>query len=47
MHSNMVCHIQDNEDKYIAAELQIKGGIKDNSKVIFIISQPKHTLSHH
>ena len=25
-------------------ELQIRGGIEDNSKIIFLISQPKHTL---
>ena len=24
------------------AELQIRGSIKDNSKIIFLISQPKH-----
>ena len=26
------------------AELQIRGGIKDNSKIILLISQPKHML---
>ena len=26
------------------AELQIRGGIKDNSKIIFLISQRKHML---
>ena len=25
-------------------ELQIRGGIEDNSKIIFLISQSKHTL---
>ena len=26
------------------AELQIRGGIEDNSKIIFLISQQKHML---
>ena len=26
------------------SELQIKGGIEDNSKIIFLISQQKHML---
>ena len=26
------------------AELQIRGGNEDNSKIIFLISQPKHML---
>ena len=28
----------------IISELQISGGIKDNSKIIFLISQQKHIL---
>ena len=28
----------------LRAELQIRGGIKDNSKIIFLISQQKHML---
>ena len=29
---------------YNFSELQIKGGIEDNSKIIFLISQQKHML---
>ena len=44
VHSNMVCHIQDNEDKYIATELQIRGGIKDN---FYYFSAKLYVEAHH
>ena len=28
----------------LQSELQIKGGVEDNSKIIFVISQRKHML---
>ena len=30
--------------RWIFSELQIRGGIGDNSKIIFLISQQKHML---
>ena len=31
-------------EELILPELQIRGGIEDNSKIIFLISQQKHML---
>ena len=31
----------------LVSELQIKGGIEDNSKIIFLISQRKHVVAPH
>ena len=39
-------HFQ-NSKMSIGTELQIRGGIEDNSKIIFLISQRKHVVTSH